>query len=61
MIMIQDDNFRDLVRRMRDAQREYFKTRSHSSLERAKALEREVDKELRNDATAETQQPTLFG
>lgn len=29
---------------MRDAQREYFRTRSHLYLEKAKSLEKEVDK-----------------
>lgn len=33
----------DLVRRMRDAQRRYFRTRSGEDLDKSKALEREVD------------------
>lgn len=36
--------FAKLVRRMRDAQNRYFKIQTVSNLERAKALERQVDK-----------------
>lgn len=39
--------FFQLVASMREAQREYFKTRSRSSLERSKALERRVDDEIK--------------
>lgn len=53
--------FRDLVRRMREAQREFFKTRSHLYLERAKALEKEIDRDLQADAPADPKNPTLFG
>lgn len=37
------DKFVDLVRRMRTAQKEYFKTRDHETLKVAKTLERRVD------------------
>lgn len=35
-----------LVRRMRDAQKAYFKTRNSTALELSKSLEREVDKRI---------------
>lgn len=38
--------FFDLVREMREAQRSYFLTRSRDLLEKSKALEREVDREI---------------
>lgn len=38
--------FFQLVVSMREAQREYFKTRSRSSLERSKELEWRVDNEI---------------
>lgn len=38
--------FFNKVQAMRQAQREYFKTRSHSVLRQSKALEREVDAEI---------------
>lgn len=50
------DKFRDLVAEMRNAQREYFRTRSSSALERAKSLEKRVDDEL----LEASKQPTLF-
>ena len=40
------ENFFNLVRDMRLAQREYFRTRSLSVLTRAKALEKRVDDEI---------------
>jgi len=40
------ENFFNLVRDMRLAQREYFRTRSLSVLTRAKALEKRVDEEI---------------
>ena len=55
-----DNQFRDLVRRMREAQREYFKTRSHFVLQRSKELEKAVDAELKTDDRPEPPQPTLF-
>lgn len=36
----------ELVDRMRDAQKAYFKTRSQRNLEDAKRLEKEVDTEI---------------
>lgn len=38
--------FIDLVQKMRDAQREYFKTRTSWALAEAKKLERQVDSML---------------
>ena len=58
--MMADKQFRDLVRRMREAQREYFRTRSHFALQRSKELERQVDAELKADKPATPKQPTLF-
>lgn len=42
-----DSQFRDLVRRMRQAQREYFKTRNSGWLRLSKDLEKQVDQELK--------------
>ena len=58
--MMPVNQFRDLVRDMRAAQREYFKTRSHFVLQRSKQLERQVDAELKADARPSREQPTLF-
>lgn len=38
--------FFDKVSEMREAQKEYFKTRSSAALTRSKALEREIDNEI---------------
>lgn len=46
----------ELVNKMRNAQREYFRTRSASSLEESKRLEKEVDRAI-SEALS---QPTLF-
>lgn len=35
--------FFNLVKAMREAQREYFSTRSHDALQKARSLERSVD------------------
>jgi hypothetical protein len=40
--------FIELVREMRNAQKEYFKTRSKDVLNRSKELERKVDAELQS-------------
>ena len=56
--MMQDDDFRDLVYRMRQAQKEYFRTRSHFVLQRSKELEKAVDRELGEKKEEEI--PTLF-
>lgn len=48
------EEFITLVEEMRSAQKEYFRTRSATSLNRSKQLEREVDtkiKELSNKQT----------
>lgn len=41
-----NDEFRAIVRSMRDAQRDYFRTRDHKYLTQSKELERLVDREL---------------
>ena len=46
------DGFMQLVKDMREAQKEYFSTRSKESLQRSKAVERRVDVEI---AAAERQ------
>lgn len=43
--------FIGLVQKMRGAQRDYFKTRDKYSLEKSKALERQVDKALAEGIT----------
>lgn len=49
--------FIELVREMRAAQKEYFKTRSKDVLNRSKELERKVDAELQS---INNTQQTLF-
>lgn len=49
--------FIELVREMRAAQKEYFKTRSKDVLSRSKELERNVDAELQS---INNKQQTLF-
>ena len=49
--------FIELVREMRNAQKEYFKTRSKDVLNRSKELERKVDTELQS---INNTQQTLF-
>ena len=49
-----DKQFRELVRKMRDAQKQYFKYRLKSMLDYSRKIEREVDAELKND------EPNLF-
>lgn len=39
--------FFDVVSQMREAQKSYFRTRSKSSLEKSKELEKKVDDEIR--------------
>lgn len=56
--------FFNLVKEMREAQREYFSTRSHAALQKARQLEQRVDEYIkRGDAYLNNQppQPTLFG
>ena len=38
--------FFEKVSLMREAQKEYFRTRSHDALRKSKALEREIDEEI---------------
>lgn len=54
--------FADLVKKMRDAQKEYFKTRSNDSLRRSKDYERQVDEVLlsREKRIKEEREPSLF-
>lgn len=54
-------DFFDLVARMRDKQKEYFRTRSGSVLKESKQLEKLVDEEIRrvNGIIRERQEPKL--
>lgn len=53
--------FFNLVRSMREAQKEYFSTRAHSALVKSKELERKVDDYIRRgDSYLAQQQPSLF-
>ena len=56
------DEFIALVKKMRDAQREYFRSRTGADLRRAKEAENAVDTWLqRNSDTAQSKpNPTLF-
>lgn len=49
-----DKAFRELVRKMREAQQNYFRTRHKGYLDYSRKLEKQVDAELSNDA------PKLF-
>lgn len=51
-----------LVERMRDKQKEYFRTRNEAVFNESKQLERDVDKEIQrvNNALG-NRQPSLFG
>ena len=40
------EEFRTLIAALRHAQKEYFRTRSSTALDKSKALERRVDKAL---------------
>ena len=58
--------FFDKVSELREAQKEYFKTRSSAALNRSKALEREIDAEIArvNTILSKRTQPVqgdLFG
>ncbi len=46
------------VKAMREAQKEYFRTRSHDSLRKSKALEKRVDDMI--EAYFNPKQPGLF-
>lgn len=50
------DEFRDLVRRMRAKQREYFRVRTAEVLRECKDLERRVDEALESH----TKTPSMF-
>lgn len=48
---------------MREAQREYFSTRSHEALQKARSLERSVDAYIKRGddyLKKQKQEPTLF-
>lgn len=45
-----DPQFKDLVYKMRQAQKAYFKNRLNKDLQESKRLEREVDHELSKNA-----------
>jgi hypothetical protein len=49
--------FIQLVERMRNAQREYFRTKSPTALESSKRLEREVDQAIARERSG---QRTMF-
>lgn len=51
---MKDKDFRDLVRKMREAQKNYFRTRHKGYLDYSRSLEKKVDAELADD------QPNLF-
>lgn len=56
--------FFDKVVAMRKLQKEYFKTRSHLTLEKSKAVEKEIDKEIKRvqdiEAANKPPEPNLF-
>lgn len=54
--------FAGLVKKMRDVQKEYFKSRSSDSLRRSKDYERQVDEVLssREKRIKEEREPSLF-
>lgn len=55
--------FFEKVALLREAQKEYFRTRSHEALRKSKAFEAEIDAEIkrvRDLGYSEPQQPSLF-
>lgn len=55
--------FFEKVALMREAQKEYFRTRSNDTLRKAKAIEAEIDTEIkrvRDMGYGQPQQPDLF-
>lgn len=56
--------FFDKVVEMRRLQKEYFKSRSHLVLEKSKAIEKEIDKEIKRvqdiEAVKKPPEPNLF-
>lgn len=56
-------HFFNLVKAMREAQREYYSTRSHAALSKALSLERSVDDYIKRGddyLKKQNQEPTLF-
>lgn len=55
-------DFFDLVARMRDKQKEYFRSRSASVLKESKQLEKQVDEEIKrvSEIMRERKEPRLF-
>lgn len=55
-------DFFDLVTRMRDKQKEYFRTRSASVLKESKELEKQVDEEIKrvSEIMRERKEPKFF-
>lgn len=55
-------DFFNLVTKMRDKQKEYFRTRSSSVLQESKRLEKQVDDEIQrvNGIIKDKQEPKLF-
>lgn len=55
-------DFFNLVTKMRDKQKEYFRTRSASVLQESKRLEKQVDEEIQrvNGIIKDKQEPKLF-
>lgn len=55
-------DFFNLVTKMRDKQKEYFRTRSASALQESKRLEKQVDEEIQrvNEIIKDKQEPKLF-
>lgn len=47
------EDFKKLVAKMREAQKEYFRTREKTALKKSKELERQVDEELKRSYTAD--------
>lgn len=55
---MEQNEFIEMVRRMRNAQKEYFKTRSYDALKRSRVLEVAVDNEI---ADMDQNEIGLFG
>lgn len=55
-------DFFNLVARMRDKQKEYFRSRSASVLKESKELEKQVDEEIKrvSEIIRERKEPKLF-
>lgn len=53
--------FFDKVAEMRDAQREYFRTRSKEALIKSKQTEREIDSEIERVKAIRASNPTTAG